>query len=653
MKMRYIATLLTLLSLVLVTLMSRTGVFRMYEDKTIDSRFSWRHRVRGPVSCPDIRIIGIDDQTLIALGGRWPIPWRWHALLFEALSDNLPAVAAYNILFPSAEGQEKNDEEQLVEATQRLGDVVYPYYFEFAEAAPARAEPPAPSAERAADRKMLQKYALTDVEGDVGSLPRTAEVTIPVAPLAAHAALGFANAQGDEADGVVRRMPLVLGFEGRVYPSFCLTAVLRYYNIAIEDVHVALGNRVEFDVPEGPHVSIPIDTQGRMFINFTANYNEFSHSVFSQVVQSFARRQKGLGAPLDLSDFEGKLVLVGLTATGVIEAYTKPTPLDPESPFLTAQANALSTIISRSFPRLPGFWAVTGLLLLLGAAVSLITSSMKAATSLVLSAICLCIFIAISYWLFFFKTIILPLVSGGCMAVLTYTFITSYRYATEERQRRFYRGVLGKYLSHNVMETILQHPAELKLGGERKDMTVLFADVRGFTKFCERSPVEEIAPRLNELHEKMTQIIWRHDGTLDKYMGDGIMAFWGAPLPQKDHARRAVLAAIDMMAELTRMRPSWESRGIEPFSMGIGINTGTMVVGNMGSNEFWNYTVLGDEVNLAARLEGLTRSYQVDVIVSEFTYRLVRDVVEARLLGEVTVKGKEKPVVVYGLTGKR
>ncbi len=653
MKMRCVAIVLMLLSFVLVAFMSRTGVFRMYEDKTIDSRFTWRHRVEGPVSCPDIRIIGIDDQTLLALGGRWPIPWRWHALLLEALSDKLPAVAAYDILFPSAEGQEKNDENQLAEATQRLGDVVYPYYFEFAEGNAAPGSPSASPAESRADRVILQKYSLSDVEGDVGSLPRISEFIIPVAPLAAHAALGFANAQGDEADGVVRRMPLVLSFEGRVYPSFCLMAVLRYYNIALDDVHVVLGNRIEFDIPEGPHFSIPVDAKGRMIINFTAKYNEFNHSVFSQVVQSFARRQKGLSAPIDLSDFEGKLVLIGLTATGVIEAYMKPTPLDPDSPLLTAQANALGTIISRSFPRVPGCWMATGILLLLGAVVSAITSSTKAATSLILSAICLCIFIAVSYWLFFARTVILPLVSGGCMVIFTYTLITSYRYATEERQRRFYRGVLGKYLSRNVMEAILQHPDELKLGGERKEMTVLFADVRGFTKFCERSPVEDIAPRLNELHEKMTQIIWRHDGTLDKYMGDGIMAFWGAPLPQKDHARRAVLAALDMTVELSRMRPSWESRGVEPFSMGIGINTGMMVVGNMGSNEFWNYTVLGDEVNLAARLEGLTRSHQVDVIISEFTYRLVSDCVEALLLGEVTVKGKQKPVVIYGLTGQK
>jgi adenylate cyclase len=237
--------------------------------------------------------------------------------------------------------------------------------------------------------------------------------------------------------------------------------------------------------------------------------------------------------------------------------------------------------------------------------------------------------------------------------VLIYTLITSYRYATEERQRRFYRGVLGKYLSRNVMEALLKDPAELKLGGARKDLTVLFADVKGFSKFCETSPVEAISPRLNELHDRMTQIIWKYDGTLDKYIGDCIMAFWGAPLEQHDHARRAVLAAVEMREELARMRRTWELRGMESLAMGIGINTGTMVVGNMGSSDFWDYTVLGDEVNLASRIEGLTRTYGVDVILSEFTYRQAADLVDARLLGEVTVKGRQKPVVIYELVGRK
>jgi adenylate cyclase len=150
----------------------------------------------------------------------------------------------------------------------------------------------------------------------------------------------------------------------------------------------------------------------------------------------------------------------------------------------------------------------------------------------------------------------------------------------------------------------------------------------------------------------MTRLIWKHDGTLDKYIGDGIMAFWGAPLPQEDHAARAVLAAIEMRDELRRMAEEARGRGADAFSMGIGLNTGTAVVGNMGSNDFWDYTVLGDEVNLAARVEALTRVYGVDIIITESTRRRVAGFVETRLLGEATVKGKEKPAVVHELLGR-
>ncbi|MCX6356241.1 MAG: adenylate/guanylate cyclase domain-containing protein [Candidatus Aureabacteria bacterium] len=653
MKLRHSAALIVALSLVIVTALSRTGVFTMYEDKTVDSRFRWRHAMLGPAPDPDIRIVGIDDQTITALGGRWPIAWQWHALLLDALSDKLPAVVAYAILLPSSEGQEKRDEERLVSATAKLGDLVYPYYFDLDDGeknSSSLIKPPGAAEE---DAKLLQKFALTDVEGSPDQLPKTVEVTLPIIPLAERAALGSANAQGDAEDGVVRRMPIVLGYKGKIYPSFVLMTALRYYNIDLEDVHVLLGEMVEFDIPEGPHISIPIDAHGDMIINYTALNNEFPHSVFIQVVQSLARQQQGLHAPLDLADFEDKLVLVGVTATGVIESYMKPTPLAPESPILTAYANALSTILSGTFPGVPGPYSTLLLLLLIGVIVAVITASLRAATSLLISVLCLCAFCALSYLLFFTSMLLIPMVSGSLMVVFVFTLITSYRYATEERQRKFYRGVLGKYLSRNVMESILRNPGELKLGGARKELTVLFTDIKGFTKFCEKRTPEEVPLRLNELHDKMTQVVWKYDGTLNKYMGDGMMAFWGAPLPQEDHAQRAVLAAIEMTEELKRLHESWEMRGVECLSLGIGVNTGPMIVGNMGSTDFWDYTVLGDDVNLASRLEGLTRTYGVNVILSEFTYRLVSDIVEARLIGEVTVKGKEKPVVIYELVGRK
>ncbi|MCX6357865.1 MAG: adenylate/guanylate cyclase domain-containing protein [Candidatus Aureabacteria bacterium] len=651
MKLRGVAIIVVAAGAISVFSLDRAGILKAYEDKTVDSRFRWRHWLYGPSPSPDVCIVGIDDQALVALGGRWPISWRWHALLLEALAERPPATTAYDILFPSADGQHPDDSAALAGASARLSDLVYPYYFGAGEDSPRTDQKP-PDIVPAPER-LLGRFAITDVDGDLSPIPLASAPTLPIPSLAERAALGFANAQGDPEDGVVRRIPLLMRYHDAVYPSFTLMAVLRYQNIQVEDVHVAAGRYVEFDIPEGRHVSIPVDRKGCMLINYAADYTEFQHSVFSQVLQSFALAQKGEAGPVDLADVEGKLVLVGITATGAIESYMKPTPLAAEGPMLTVQANALTTILSGAFPRPLGARDILLLLLAMGTLVAFLTARLKAATSLALVLLVLAVFIATAYVVFTTGLLIVPLLPSSLMAVTVYTLITSYRYATEERQRRFYRGVLGKYLSKNVMEAILQDPSRFRLGGERRELTVLFADVKGFTSFCERSPVEAVAPRLNELHDRMTRVIWKHDGTLNKYMGDGILAFWGAPLSHPDHALRAVRAALEMQEELKRMRESWQAHGIEPFAMGIGINTGTMIVGNMGSSEFWDYTVLGDEVNLASRIEGLTRNYGADVLLSEFTYRCVRGIAEARLIGEVTVKGKEKPVVVYELTGLR
>jgi adenylate cyclase len=644
-----IALIFILCSLALVIALGHTSIFKMYDNKTLDSRFYWRHRLLDLPAPSDIRIIGIDDQSLLALGNRWPLSWKWHVLLLEALSERLPAVVAYDILFQSPSTEATPDEDKLVHATRTLGDVVVPFYLNFEEAGFSGPSIYKTAEALATEKKILRKSRITHVTGDRASLPHTIEATLPDRAIAEIAALGFANARGDEEDGVVRRIPLVLPFEGDIYPSFSLMAVIRYYNVDLEDVRVRIGDCVEFTCPEGGTVSIPIDEQGRMLINYTAKHNEFKNNLFVQVVQSFARQQKGLETTVDLSDFEGKIVLVGLTASGVVEAHIQPTPLSTKSPLLTVHANAIETILSASSPRPLGSWTTAVLFIFLGAVTATITFSMKAAKSLALAVICLCMYILLCYTVFFESIIILPLIPGAAMVVLVYTLITSYRYATEERQRRFYRSVLGKYLSRNVMEAILENPSDLRLGGQRKELTVLFADVRGFSKFCEESAVDQIAPRLNELHDRLTRTIWKYDGTLDKYMGDGLMAFWGAPMFQEDHARRAVMAALEIQEELKKMRSIWKSHGMVTFSLGIGINTGTMIVGNMGASDFWDYTVLGDEVNLGSRIETLTRNYESDIIVSEATYRFVDGLVEGKKLGEVTVKGRENPVVIYSV----
>lgn len=205
------------------------------------------------------------------------------------------------------------------------------------------------------------------------------------------------------------------------------------------------------------------------------------------------------------------------------------------------------------------------------------------------------------------------------------------------------------------MTRILADPSMLRFGGERKEMTILFSDVRSFTTYSERHDAERVVEILHEYLTRMVDAVFRNEGTLDKFVGDAVMAIFGAPVPQPDHAVRACRTGLAMMAELRDLEKKWHQEGREPFRMGVGINTGEVIVGNLGSDQRFDYTVIGDPVNLAARLEGLNKDFPEasGVIISEFTYELAKDHIEARPLGEVKVKGKAKPVVIYELTGMK
>jgi adenylate cyclase len=200
-----------------------------------------------------------------------------------------------------------------------------------------------------------------------------------------------------------------------------------------------------------------------------------------------------------------------------------------------------------------------------------------------------------------------------------------------------------------VVEEMLKNPDKLKLGGEKKDLTVLFSDIRGFTSISERMTPEGLVKFLNEYLTKMTDLVFKYDGLLDKYMGDAIMAIWGAPLDQPDHVRRACLTALDMVEELHRLQKKWSAEGMPFLNIGIGVNAGPMVVGNMGSDRRFDYTVMGDSVNLGSRLEGLNKTYGTNILASEMTFEKVKEEFLGRELDLVRVKGKDRPVKIYEL----
>lgn len=288
-----------------------------------------------------------------------------------------------------------------------------------------------------------------------------------------------------------------------------------------------------------------------------------------------------------------------------------------------------------------------------GLIIGLFISRLRAVSGMITFLIILASFAAGNMFVFSHYNIWLNIVYPMLTMIAVYLCITIYRYVKEEREKKKIRGAFQYYLNASVINEMLKDPAKLTLGGDRKDLSVLFSDIRGFTTISEKLPPQALVALLNEYLTAMTNIVFKYDGLLDKYVGDMVMAVFGAPLDQPDHARRACLTALEMMDELHGMQKKWEAEGRPVLNIGIGINTGEMTVGNMGSEMRFDYTVIGNMVNLGSRLEGTNKEYGTNIIISEFTGNIVKDVMCCRELDWVRVKGKETPVRIYELLGEK
>ncbi|MEW6040639.1 MAG: adenylate/guanylate cyclase domain-containing protein, partial [Elusimicrobiota bacterium] len=237
----------------------------------------------------------------------------------------------------------------------------------------------------------------------------------------------------------------------------------------------------------------------------------------------------------------------------------------------------------------------------------------------------------------------------GLSIILSFSGVMGYRLLTEEKEKRWIKKTFSYYLSPTVIDELAGNPDKLRLGGERKILTVLFSDIRNFTTISEKLNPEEVVGILNEYLSAMTDIVFKHSGTLDKFIGDAIMAFWGAPIYSEDHAEKAVECALEMIDKLKELQEEWKRQNKPIIDIGIGINTGEMVVGNLGSHQRMDYTVIGDNVNLGSRLEGLNKQYATHIIISEATNEAIKHKFKSKSLGQVSVKGKEKPVTIFEL----
>jgi adenylate cyclase len=456
----------------------------------------------------------------------------------------------------------------------------------------------------------------------------------------------FDNPFVDE-DGVFRRVPLVQSYNQYVFASLALATTLASLdNPKLELIVESHGqkNGQDYFALEAINLDqyrIPVDKSGAVYVPYRGLAGSFPYVPAYQVLDRTA----------DPAVLKDRIVLLGTSAPGLLDLRS--TPVQNVYPGVEVHANIISGVLDQSIKHKPAW--VTGyefvILILVAVAVTLMLTYLPPALA-ALSSLAVLLAVIAGTMLAWNNHLILPLASPVLLVILLFTLHMTYGFFIESRGKRQLAHMFGQYIPPELVDEMSQSGTEFSLEGESREMTVLFSDVRGFTTISEGLDPRQLTQLMNALLTPMTRVIHKNRGTIDKYMGDAIMAFWGAPMNDPQHAHHALYAAFDMMKELKIMQDEFKAKGWPAVNIGIGLNTGVMNVGNMGSEFRVAYTVLGDAVNLGSRLEGLTKAYGVNIIVSESTRAAVPEFV-FRELDLVRVKGKNEPVAIFEPIGHK
>ena len=475
-----------------------------------------------------------------------------------------------------------------------------------------------------------QLIAFTEASGFGANLPVLQQNAL---------AAGHFNPQPD-ADGITRKIALLIKYGDQYYDSLA-TAVARVYlqNQALQAKFATIGADKDYAGLESFQLAgkrIPVDNEVATLIPYRGAQGSFQYVSATDVLNNKIRPEI----------LKNKIVLVGTTAPGLMDL--RAAPVQSNYPGVEMHANMISGILDNNIKARPAYTqgAEFMLLLVIGLLLALFLPILNPVKATLLTIAVLAAVLGINFASWQYANLVLPIAASLLMIVLIYLINMSVGFFVESRGKRQLARLFGQYVPPELVHEMAKNPELIDVTGEAREMTVLFSDIRGFTQISEGLDPKQLTQMMNEFLTPMTKIIHEHRGTIDKYMGDAIMAFWGAPLKDDNHAQNALNAALQMNVAIKGINEKFAKKGWSPIRMGFGLNTGNMVVGNMGSSFRMAYTVMGDSVNLGSRIEGLTKYYGVDIIVSEFVKAQTPNMIY-RELDLVRVKGKHKLVAIF------
>jgi adenylate cyclase len=595
-------------------------------------------KTRADDQAGKVSLVHIDEKSITAFRTQYGRPFSWprtiHAQVLRNLADAGARAVVYDVLF-DAPGCPASAGPSCAEDAEFAAAIDY-----------ARGRP-------AGGTAVILALAGASGETVNQGQPLTFNDTIPPIPALATRATALAHIHPfPDTDGTVRRMPLITSLQGREVPALALQGAASYLRRHDKAVEGKDAGAIYFG-----GWPIPVDANFMAIINYQG---QPSHVPGVSGPVPTASYVDAYNNTFDKSAVKDKLVFVGLTAIGFADDWQAPTSSPDTGKMSGVEVHAQTAeMILRGGYLVPQDTTSTVVAILLLSVVS--GFIMARFPPFVAGGITLALLVAVLVAAALYASgsvaqkdqasnfLVINSVYPAVGMFTTFIAVMLYRIVFEQAEQRATKGVMGKYLSPAVMTEVLKDPEGLKLGGEKRVMSVLFSDIRGFTSVSEKMGPQELVQFLNEYLTEMTDLVFQHEGVLDKYMGDAIMAFWGAPTDQPKHAEQACRTGFHMMRRLRELQPGWLERGLPPLNIGVGVNIGPMTAGNVGSKMRFDYTVMGDSVNLGSRLEGVNKEYGTNIIISDGTYEQVKESFNVRFLDQIAVKGKQQPTAIYEL----